>query len=97
MLFVVGLGVYGVFSALVFYLPELFPTRLRGLASGFCYNIGRILAAFGPFVVGALTARAGGSSAAITDTLVWVALFPFVAALLARKWVIETRGRALPD
>jgi len=97
MLFVVGLGVYGVFSALVFYLPELFPTRLRGLASGFCFNIGRILAAFGPFVVGAVTAGAGGSSAAITDTLIWVALVPFFAALLARGWVIETRSRVLPD
>ncbi len=97
MLFVVGLGVYGVFSALVFYLPELFPTRLRGLASGFCYNIGRLLAAFGPFIVGALTARAGGSSAAIADTLVWVAIFPLAAALLAHRWVVETRGRTLPD
>ncbi len=97
MLFVVGLGVYGVFSTLVFYLPELFPTRLRGLASGFCYNIGRVLAAFGPFIVGALTARAGGSSAAIADTLVWVALFPLAAALLARRWVVETRGRPLPE
>lgn len=97
MLFIVGLGVYGVFSALVFYLPELFPTRLRGLAAGFCYNIGRVLAAFGPFIVGALTMRAGGSSAAIMDTLVWVALFPLAAALLARRWVIETRGRALPE
>jgi len=87
----------GVFSALVFYLPELFPTRLRGLASGFCFNIGRILAAFGPFVVGAVTAGAGGSSAAITDTLIWVALVPFFAALLARGWVIETRSRVLPD
>ncbi|MBU3672302.1 MAG: MFS transporter [Sinobacteraceae bacterium] len=97
MLFVVGLGVYGVFSALVFYLPELFPTRVRGLASGFCYNIGRVIAAFGPFAVGAIAAGAGGSSAVITQTVVWVAAVPLVAALLATRWVVETRGRPLPE
>jgi len=97
MLFVVGLGVYGVFSALVFYLPELFPTRVRGLASGFCYNIGRVIAAFGPFAVGAIAAGAGGSSAVITQTVVWVAAVPLLAALLAPRWVIETRGRTLPE
>jgi MFS family permease len=97
LLFVVGLGVYGVFSALVFYLPELFPTRVRGLASGFCYNIGRVIAAFGPFAVGAIAAGAGGSSTVITQTVVWVAAVPLVAALLATRWVVETRGRPLPE
>ncbi len=97
MLFVVGLGVYGVFSAFVFYLPELFPTRLRGLASGFCYNIGRVVAAAGPFVVGTVAAAAGGSSAVIVDTLFWVGVFPLAAALAARWLVVETRGRLLPD
>ena len=97
MLFVVGLGVYGVFSALVFYLPELFPTRVRGLASGFCYNIGRVIAAFGPFAVGAIAAGAGGSSTVITQTVVWVAAVPLLAALLAPRWIVETRGRPLPE
>ncbi len=96
MLFTVGAGVYGIFGALTFYLPELFPVRLRATGAGFCYNIGRVFAAGGPFVVGALSAAAGGSSAAIVRILCWLALVPLGAALMARFLIVETRGRALP-
>jgi MFS family permease len=96
MLLTVGAGVYGVFGGCTFYLPELFPARLRATGAGFCYNIGRVLAAGGPLVVGLLSARAGGSSAAIMHILLWFALVPLAAALLARWLVVETRGRALP-
>ncbi|MCS6947020.1 MAG: MFS transporter, partial [Steroidobacteraceae bacterium] len=97
MLFVVGVPVYGVFGTFVFYLPELFPTRLRALGAGFAYNIGRVLAAAGPFAVGAIAAPAGGDSAVIVQKLFWVGCAPLLAALLARRWVLETRGRSLPD
>jgi len=50
MLFALGVGIYGVFSPFVFYLPELFPARLRATGSGLCYNIGRVIAALGPSV-----------------------------------------------
>ena len=60
MLYLVGAGVFGVFGAFPFYLPELFPVRLRATGAGFCYNVGRIFAAAGPFVVGVVTAAAGG-------------------------------------
>ena len=50
LLFLVGAGVYGVFGVLTFYLPELFPARLRATGAGFCYNIGRLFAAAGPLV-----------------------------------------------
>jgi MFS family permease len=96
LLFAVGAGVYGIFATFTFYLPELFPARLRATGAGFCYNIGRILAAGGPFAVGALSAAAGGSSAAIMRMLLWFALVPLGAALITRFLVIETRGRALP-
>jgi MFS family permease len=96
-LFVVGLPVYGVFSTYVFYLPELFPTRLRGMGAGFSFNIGRLLAAAGPFAVGAIAARAGGNSQVIMDTLLWVGLVPLAAALFSLRWVVETRNRQLPD
>jgi MFS family permease len=95
-LFLVGLPVYGVFSCYVFYLPELFPTRLRALGAGFSFNIGRVLAAVGPFIVGSVAARAGGASQVVVDTLLWVALVPLLAALLSWRWVIETRDRRLP-
>lgn len=95
LLFLVGAGVYGVFAALTFYLPELFPARLRATGAGFCYNIGRVFAAGGPLIVGAVTAAAGGSSDALMRILFWVALVPLAAALLGRFVIIETRGRAL--
>jgi MFS family permease len=95
LLFFVGAGVYGVFGALTFYLPELFPAALRATGAGFCYNIGRVLAAAGPLIVGAITAAAGGSSRSLTAILTWVALAPLLAAVLARWVMVETRGRAL--
>ena len=52
-----GAGVFGMFGTFTFYLPELFPARLRATGAGFCYNIGRVFAAIGPFAVGYLSAR----------------------------------------
>lgn len=95
LLFLVGAGVYGVFGLLTFYLPELFPARLRATGAGFCYNIGRVVAAAGPVLVGAVTAAAGGSASALSGILCWVALVPLSAALLARALLLETRGRTL--
>ena len=37
----------GVFALFTMYLPPLFPTLLRTTGAGFCYNIGRVAAAFG--------------------------------------------------
>jgi MFS family permease len=96
LLFAIGMGVYGVFSAFVFYLPELFPSRLRAMGSGLCYNIGRVVAALGPTAVGIISAAAGGSSDIIVRTLFWLGVFPLLTAILARWVIIETRGRSLP-
>jgi cyanate permease len=95
MLFFVGAGVYGVFGTFPFYLPELFPARLRATGSGFCYNIGRLIAAGGPLFVGMVSARAGGSSAVLSNTLLWVGVIPLLAALAAKSFIVETRGRPL--
>jgi MFS family permease len=95
MLFFVGAGVYGVFGTFPFYLPELFPARLRATGSGFCYNIGRLVAAGGPLFVGMISARAGGSSAVLSDTLLWVGVIPLIAALTAKYFIVETRDRPL--
>lgn len=89
--FAIGLTVFGVFGSFTYYLPELFPTRLRGTGAGFCYNVGRVVAATGPFLVGMTAAR--GTSAAI-DVLFYVGFIP-LAGLLFMPWVIETRGRVL--
>jgi MFS family permease len=44
----------GVFALFTMYLPPLFPVLVRTTGAGFCYNIGRIAAAFGVVVFGAL-------------------------------------------
>ena len=61
MFFVIGVPVFGVFGAFPYYLPELFPTRLRATGAGFCYNIWDVYSV-GPFWVGASAARRDGSS-----------------------------------
>jgi MFS family permease len=93
MYFWIGLTVFGVFGSFTYYLPELFPTRLRGTGAGFTYNVGRILAAVGPIVVGTIAAR--GHDAAL-QALFLVGVVPVVGLLLL-PWVIETRGRPLMD
>ena len=42
----------GAFGLFTMYLPPLFPTLLRTTGAGFCYNIGRIVAAIGTVVFG---------------------------------------------
>ncbi len=47
------------FAGFAIYLPELFPTRLRSTGTSFCYNVGRFLAATGPFTLGLLQQKLG--------------------------------------
>jgi MFS family permease len=92
----IGLSVFGVFGSFTYYLPELFPTRLRGTGSGFCYNIGRIVAAGGPFLVGAIASRGASALDTAMYALFWVGFVPLLG-LLGLPWVIETKGQTLPD
>ena len=94
--FFIGLTVFGVFGSFTYYLPELFPTRLRATGSGFCYNTGRIVAAIGPFLVGRLASSAADPLSASLRVLFWVGAVP-LAGLLLMPWVVETRGRVLAD
>ncbi len=96
MYFPIGLSVFGVFGSFTYYLPELFPTRLRGTGAGFCYNAGRFIAAIGPFLVGSIAARGTDAYQTAIPVLFWVGLVP-LAGLLLMPWVIETKGRALED
>ena len=96
MYFPIGLTTYGIFGAFTFYLPELFPTRLRGTGSGFTYNIGRLIAAFGPFIVGSIAAAGANALDSAMYVLFWVGAVPIVG-LLTLPFVIETRGKMLED
>ena len=50
-----GFSQMTLFGGYAIYLPELFPTRLRSTGTSFCYNVGRAVAALGPFTFGYLT------------------------------------------
>jgi len=91
MFFVIGVPVFGVFGAFPYYLPELYPTRVRATGAGFCYNIGRVLASAGPFIVGAAAARGTAM-----QTIFYVGFAPLAGMLLA-PLILETRGRTLAD
>ncbi|MBV8202784.1 MAG: MFS transporter, partial [Acidobacteria bacterium] len=96
MYFLIGLTIFGVFGSFTYYLPVLFPTRLRGTGAGFCYNVGRVIAAGGTALVGSIAARGANSLASALTALFFVGFVP-IAGLLLLPWVIETRGRPLAD
>lgn len=96
MYLLIGLTIFGVLGSFTYYLPELFPTRLRGTGAGFCYNTGRILAAAGPLLVGSIAAQGANSLHSAFTALFYVGFVP-LAGLALLPWTIETRGRALPD
>lgn len=96
MYFTIGISVFGVFGSFTYYLPELFPTRLRATGSGFCYNIGRVFAAVGPFLVGAIASRGTNALDSALQVLFWVGFIPLFG-LAFMPWVIETKGRVLAD
>src|SRR6185436_15907418 len=87
----IGLTVFGVFGSFTYYLPELFPTRLRATGAGFCYNVGRILAAGGPLWVGTVAAR---GSSTVLETVAAIGYVPLIGLLLV-PLAIETKGREL--
>ena len=79
-------GYYSVFGAM---LAELFPTRIRASAQGFCYNAGRLASAAAPLAIGAAAAKHGLGSAIAVD-----AMFFAVGAVLI--WMLpETKGAEL--
>ncbi|MCK6516977.1 MFS transporter [Myxococcota bacterium] len=91
--FFVGLTIFGVFGSFTYYLPELYPTRLRATGAGFCYNAGRVLAAAGPFWVGSV---AKGGPDAVVDALFAIGFVPLVG-LFVLPMVIETKDQPLND
>jgi MFS family permease len=86
---VLGFFGTGYFSGFGAISAELFPTRIRGTAQGFTYNIGRVASAGAPLAVGEL-ARTYGLGMAFNLT---AAAFLVSAALAA--FIPETRGKTL--
>jgi MFS family permease len=87
----VGYFGHGYFSLFGAMLAELFPTRIRATAQGFCYNAGRVVSAAAPYSIGALAATHG-----LAYGLALSAMFFAVAAVLV--WFLpETRGAELAN
>jgi hypothetical protein len=61
---VMGFCQLALFAGFAIYLPELFPLRLRSTGVSFCYNVGRFIAASGPFTLGVLQKQISDSAIA---------------------------------
>jgi MFS family permease len=78
------------FSPMGPFMTELFPTAVRGVGQGFCYNVGRGIGAVFPALVGFLAARLGLAAA--------IAIFSFCGLslmIVALLMLPETKGRSL--
>jgi MFS family permease len=82
----------GLYSWMPVWLPELFPTRMRATAVGFCFNAPRFVACFGPLIAGTLIANLGGFGHAATAVA-----FIYILGLAATPFLPVTRGRPLPE
>ena len=87
-----GFFTLGQFAWMPVYLPELFPTAVRGSAISLVFDVTRYLAAAGPLLAGWLIVSLGGVSMAASiiglSYLLGLLVTPFAAP--------ETKGRPLP-
>lgn len=81
----------GIFSGFAIYLPELYPTGIRATGAGFCFNVGRVFAASGPFLTGYLVQELGNVGRAASAVAV-----VYLLGLLILLFAPETKGRGLP-
>ena len=86
-----------IFGLLAVYLPELFPTRLRSTGTSFCYNVGRFLAAIGPFIFGVLTSSVFASHSQPARYAGVVMCSVFALGLVALPFLPETKDQPLPE
>jgi MFS family permease len=87
-----GFFTAGQFAWMTIYLPEVFPTRVRGSAISIVYDSSRIVAAFGPLLAGWLISSFGGvGTAAAMMSLIYIVglvVTPFAGP--------ETKAKPLP-
>jgi MFS family permease len=77
---VLGFFTNGVFGLFTIWLPEMFPSALRGAGSGFSFSMGRVLGAAGPTLIGALAAFTGSFPLAISLlSAIYIVGLPFIA------------------
>ncbi|MGH7969035.1 MAG: MFS transporter, partial [Limisphaerales bacterium] len=88
-----GFLTLGMHAGFAIYFPELFPTRLRGTGSGFCFNVARVLA--GPIIVVNGLLRTQWHLSMEQGRLVLSGLF--VIGIILVWFAPETKDRELPE
>lgn len=89
---VYGFFIQGVFSWTAVWLPELFPTRMRGTAAGFIFNTPRLISAIAPLIAGSLIVGLGGYG----KTATIIGMF-YILGLITVPFLPETKGKPLPE
>jgi MFS family permease len=87
-----GLLTAGQFAWMTIYLPELFPTRVRGTAMSLVFDSSRSLAAVGPLLAGWMISSVGSiGAAAAAMSLIYV-----IGLIISPFAGPETKGKPLP-
>jgi MFS family permease len=92
-----GFATLSVFVGYSIYFPELYPTRLRASGTGFCYNVGRVLAALVIILKNPIrNAFDGMGFEEPFRTVSLVLASVYLLGLVVLIWAPETRGQPLP-
>jgi MFS family permease len=94
---IMGFCVLSLFAGYAVYFPELFPTHLRSTGTSFCYNVGRFVAAIGPFLLGYLMQNVYADTAEPLRSAGLTMCGIFVLGLLVLPFAPETKDRPLPE
>jgi len=90
--FVMQFFMFGMWSCLYAYTPELYPTRARSTGAGMASAFGRVGAITGPIVVGYIIGTVGDTGVFTLGAASFV-----TAALIVLILGIETRGRTVEE
>lgn len=97
MLPLLGFATLSVFGGYSIYFPELYPTRLRASGTGFCYNVGRVLAALVIILKNPIRNYFEGLGFSEPFRTVSVVLASiYLLGLVVLIWAPETKGKPLP-
>ncbi len=97
MLPLLGFATLSLFGGYSIYFPELYPTRLRASGVGFCYNVGRVLAA--AVILFRIPIREAFREAGFNDVFRGVSVVlasVYLLGLLILIWAPETKDQPLP-